>query len=158
MKTDVKLLALLLLTDPETGAELVISSLPANGGGGAYRFDVVNPHSGARWTHWIKTEEAEGALPREARMLEGLDVQEVETGEEEGSGQPAQPNKFMLLLKSRKFWALVVGLVLTIARAADPNFPITEEQATNLVYVLVAYILGSALEDGLTAVNRVANG
>ena len=61
-------------------------------------------------------------------------------------------SKLLVLLRSRKFWALVVGLVVTAARAYDPDFPISEAQATELVYLIVAYILGTAMEDGLQAV------
>ena len=62
-----------------------------------------------------------------------------------------EPNKLMQLLKSRKFWAALVGLGLVVTKAYDPNFPLAEDQVTNLVYVLVAYILGTAVEEGLKA-------
>ena len=61
-------------------------------------------------------------------------------------------NKLMALLRSRKFWALVVGMVMAVVKAYHPDFPISEEQLTGLVTVLVAYILGVAVEDGLRAV------
>lgn len=57
--------------------------------------------------------------------------------------------KWKVLLGSRKFWAALVGLVLIVVRAFDPDFPLEAEQVSNLVYVLMAYILGVALEDGL---------
>ena len=56
-------------------------------------------------------------------------------------------NKILALLKSRKFWAAVVGLGLIIIKAYDPNFPIPEADLTRIVYVIVAYILGTGLED-----------
>lgn len=56
--------------------------------------------------------------------------------------------KTRFLLGSRKFWATLIGLVLVVLRAFYPDFPISEEQVTNLIYVLVAYILGVAIEDG----------
>lgn len=56
-------------------------------------------------------------------------------------------NKFTALLKSRKFWAALVGLGLVVAKAFDPAFPIPEEDLTRIVYVIVAYILGTGLED-----------
>lgn len=59
--------------------------------------------------------------------------------------------KLTQMLKSRKFWAALVGLALVVVKAYQPDFPLAEEQVTNLVYVIVAYILGVALEDGLTA-------
>ena len=63
--------------------------------------------------------------------------------------KPAQPtSKLLGLLGSRKFWAAVVGLVLIVAKAYNPDLPVTEEQITSLVYVVIAYILGVAIEDG----------
>lgn len=57
--------------------------------------------------------------------------------------------KLTYLLKSRKFWAALVGLGFVVLKAYRPDFPISEEQVASLVYVLVAYILGVAIEDGL---------
>ena len=59
-------------------------------------------------------------------------------------------DKFKLLLASRKFWAALVGLVMVFVSHYVPDFPISEEQVLQLVYVIVAYILGTALEDGLS--------
>ncbi len=58
--------------------------------------------------------------------------------------------KLKTLLCSRKFWAALTGLALVVIKAYRPDFPLSEEQIGNLVYVVVAYILGVALEDGLT--------
>jgi hypothetical protein len=58
--------------------------------------------------------------------------------------------KFKLLLASRKFWAALIGLVLVIVKAFKPDFPLAEDQLTAVVYVLVAYILGTGIEDGLS--------
>lgn len=58
--------------------------------------------------------------------------------------------KFKQLLGSRKFWAALIGLVLVIVKAWRPDFPLDEEQLVSVVYVLVAYILGTGLEDGLS--------
>lgn len=58
-------------------------------------------------------------------------------------------DKLLSVLKSRKFWAALVGLVFVIVKAYVPDLPVTEEQVAGFVYVLVAYILGTALEDGL---------
>ena len=55
------------------------------------------------------------------------------------------------LLRSRKFWAALVGLVMVIAKAIWPDLPLQEEQVSSMVWVLVAYILGVAVEDGLKA-------
>jgi len=58
-------------------------------------------------------------------------------------------DKVKQLLGSRKFWAALIGLVLVIVKAWQPDFPLAEEQLTGVVYVLVAYILGTGIEDGL---------
>jgi hypothetical protein len=59
-------------------------------------------------------------------------------------------DKIKLLLGSRKFWAALIGLALIIIKAFRPDFPLAEEQLTAVVYVLVAYILGTGIEDGLS--------
>lgn len=59
--------------------------------------------------------------------------------------------KLIQLLKSRKFWAALVGLLVLVVKQLEPNFPLGEEQITEFVYILVAYILGVALEDGLSS-------
>lgn len=58
------------------------------------------------------------------------------------------------LLKSRKFWAALIGLVMVIVKAYQPDFPISEDQMVSLIYVLVAYILGVAVEDGLASAGQ----
>jgi hypothetical protein len=58
--------------------------------------------------------------------------------------------KIKLLLGSRKFWAALIGLALIIIKAFRPDFPLAEEQLTAVVYVLVAYILGTGIEDGFS--------
>ncbi len=55
--------------------------------------------------------------------------------------------KFQYLIKSRKFWAVVLAVLLMVGAAYIPSFPLTQSQVTNLVYVLIAYILGTAIED-----------
>ena len=59
-------------------------------------------------------------------------------------------DKFKLLLGSRKFWAALVGLVLLLVKAWKPDFPLEEEPLTAILAMLAAYILGTALEDGLS--------
>jgi hypothetical protein len=63
-------------------------------------------------------------------------------------------DKIKLLLGSRKFWAAFVGLVLVVIKAYRPDFPLNEEQFTGVIAVLVAYILGTAVEDAGAAKAR----
>ena len=56
-------------------------------------------------------------------------------------------SKLALLFASRKFWAALIGLVLIIVKAYRPDFPLTADQLTGIVVVLVGYILGTAVED-----------
>ncbi len=57
--------------------------------------------------------------------------------------------KFKTLLASRKFWAALIGLILLIIKACKPDFPLEVEPLAGIVAVLVAYILGTGIEDGL---------
>ena len=59
-------------------------------------------------------------------------------------------NKFEGLLKSRKFWASVLGVGLVVLRAFVPDFPISDEQISEVVLLLVAFIVGTGLEAGLS--------
>lgn len=59
------------------------------------------------------------------------------------------------LLKSRKFWAAVVGVVYSVIYLVWPDFPIPEESVIGVVATVVSYILGVALEDGLSKKNNV---
>jgi len=63
------------------------------------------------------------------------------------------PEKLKFLLTSRKFWAALIGLTLLVVKAWQPDFPLEEEQLTAIVTVLVAYILGTGIEDGLARKN-----
>ncbi|HEX3049712.1 MAG TPA: hypothetical protein VHP83_03580 [Aggregatilineaceae bacterium] len=77
----------------------------------------------------------------------------------EQTGQPEEippgPNpgldKLKALLKSRKFWAALVAVVMIFVKAYAPNFPLSEEQLLGVTVAMVGYILGVAVEDGLTA-------
>ena len=59
------------------------------------------------------------------------------------------------LLKSRKFWAAVVGIVYSMIYLWWPDFPIPEESVVGVVGTVVSYILGVALEDGLAKRNGI---
>ncbi len=50
-------------------------------------------------------------------------------------------------LKSRRFWALVVGAAVIVLRNYVPNFPIDDAALQDFALMLVAYILGISLED-----------
>lgn len=54
--------------------------------------------------------------------------------------------KFVELIGSRKFWAALFGVLLMVVKAYNPDFPLGEEQLTEVTYILVAYIVGTALE------------
>jgi len=60
-------------------------------------------------------------------------------------------DKWKVLLSSRKFWATLVGLVFMVIRAVKPDFPLDGGQLAGILALLVSYILGTALEDGLRA-------
>lgn len=57
--------------------------------------------------------------------------------------------KWKTLLGSRKFWATVVGLVFLVIKTWAPDFPLDADQIAGILAILVSYILGPALEDGL---------
>ena len=57
--------------------------------------------------------------------------------------------KWTALLSSRKFGAALIGLVGMVIKALKPDFPLDGETLAGIFSVLVAYILGTALEDGL---------
>lgn len=62
------------------------------------------------------------------------------------------------LLKSRKFWAAVVGIIYSMIYLVWPDFPIPEESVTGVVGTVVSYILGVALEDGLRGSEQKSGG
>ena len=63
--------------------------------------------------------------------------------------------KFKLLIAYRKFWAALVGLVLVIIKAYEPDFPLDGDQLTGVITVIVAYILGTGIEDGLSKTPKI---
>ena len=64
------------------------------------------------------------------------------------------PPKLQALLTSRKFWSALVAVALVTLRAFVPNFPLSDDQISKVIFVLIAYIGGIALEDGLSARRR----
>ncbi len=52
-------------------------------------------------------------------------------------------NKLVELLKSRKFWAAVIGLVVVFA---GDRAGVGSQQLTEAVVLIVTYILGTAVE------------
>ena len=68
--------------------------------------------------------------------------------EVQAENEEKEPGKLLLLIRSRKFWAALVGLLIIVAQGFDADFPLETEATTQIVYMLVAYILGTAIEDG----------
>jgi hypothetical protein len=60
-------------------------------------------------------------------------------------------SKAAMLIRSRKFWAALVGLGVVVGQGLDPKFPLQADMTTNIVYLLVAYILGTGIEDSTRA-------
>ncbi len=50
-------------------------------------------------------------------------------------------------LKSRKFWALIAGALVIIIRQLVPALPVDDAKLSELILLLVAYIIGTGLED-----------
>lgn len=57
--------------------------------------------------------------------------------------------KWKVLLSSRKFWAALVGVVFMVLKNWKPDFPLEPDELAGILAILVTYILGTALEDGL---------
>jgi hypothetical protein len=53
-----------------------------------------------------------------------------------------------MILKSRKFWAAVAAIAFAIF---GERVGISQDVLTNAIYILIAYITGVAVEDGLKA-------
>lgn len=59
--------------------------------------------------------------------------------------------KWKVLLASRKFWAAVVGLAVLLVKTWYPDFPLEPDILSRLMTLIMAYIMGVAVEDGLKA-------
>ena len=53
--------------------------------------------------------------------------------------------KINALLKSRRFWVAVAGLVVVSSETVRANVGITADQTTNVVLVLGSWIVGDSL-------------
>ena len=54
------------------------------------------------------------------------------------------------LVRSRKFWATLAGLLVVLVRAIDPNFPLGDDQIMAIILTLSAYTFGTGLQDGIS--------
>ena len=62
--------------------------------------------------------------------------------------------KLLYILKSRKFWAALIGLLLVIVKPLWPDFPLEVDQIANpivdvigVALIISSYIVGTAVED-----------
>ncbi len=62
------------------------------------------------------------------------------------------------LLRSRKFWAALVGVVTLVLRAVVPGFPLDDGQLTAVILTIAAYIFGTGTQDGLAILTARLNG
>jgi hypothetical protein len=53
------------------------------------------------------------------------------------------------LVKSRKFWATLAGLLVVLVRCFRPDFPLGDDQIVAIVLTLSAYTFGTGLQDSL---------
>lgn len=54
--------------------------------------------------------------------------------------------KLSLLLRNRAFWAAVVGLIFVLLRGVFPFNVVSEDQATEVIFVLASFIAAEAIE------------
>ncbi len=63
-------------------------------------------------------------------------------------------SKIAALLQSRKFWAAFIGLIFMFLNEILPDFPLAEDQVSNMIYLLIAYIVGTAIDDAGHGIGR----
>lgn len=68
-------------------------------------------------------------------------------------GAPAG-QKLAALLKSRKFWAALAGLIVILYHTYVPDSPITDDQITTIILTLSAYIAGTGLKGYVIAQSK----
>ena len=61
------------------------------------------------------------------------------------------PDKLHYLLRSRKFWAAIVSLLIVLV---GERAGIDSDELAYAVATIIAFILGTALEDGLSRSQR----
>lgn len=52
------------------------------------------------------------------------------------------------LLTSRKFWALILGLIVVLVSAISPAFNIDVDQGAGFAIIIISYIIGVAVDPG----------
>lgn len=59
--------------------------------------------------------------------------------------------KLKQVLSSRKFWAAIAGASLIFIKAYYPQFPLSGDDMTKILALLGSFIVGTAIEDGLSS-------
>lgn len=58
---------------------------------------------------------------------------------------------FTGLIKSRKMWVSLISVLFIVLTQLVPNFPLSQEQVMNIVWPLIAIVLGVGVADGFKA-------
>jgi hypothetical protein len=66
--------------------------------------------------------------------------------------------KWQGLLRSRKLWAALAGMLTLILRTVLPDFPLDDGQMNAAILTLLAYILGTGAQDGISRLNAAGQG
>ena len=90
-------------------------------------------------------------FPLEAAMVESALGLLVAFSVAEGlEGWRPTENVWKTLRKSRKFWVVIAGLVVTVVVSFVPDFPITEELVLKGIDALMILIFGFGIEGAVT--------